>query len=147
MQSIEQTTQPARDVVFRSQLRRSAETEHNGTPMYSLERIRRRALCEAVCDGIPDEALVKAAFDLEMLRVAMLQVLPDVMMAAPTVPAEVVTLEEMQRRHCMNVLLVANNHAEKAAAMLGIAKTTLYRWLQAWKLEEEMANLGGEKVQ
>lgn len=49
------------EVIQRSELRRHEQGQPfkiNHRPMYSMERIRRRALCEALCEGIPDEDLL-----------------------------------------------------------------------------------------
>ena len=49
----------AAEMVRESERRRSEAFSVHGKPLYSLERIRRRALCEAALDGIPDGIVLK----------------------------------------------------------------------------------------
>lgn len=51
----------AEEVIQHSEVNRHEQAQPfniNFKPMYSLERIRRRALCEALCEGIPDVDLL-----------------------------------------------------------------------------------------
>lgn len=59
------------EVVQKSEVRRSERAQPfaiDYKPMYSLERTRRRHLCEAVCEGIPTLQLAALAGDMEKLR-------------------------------------------------------------------------------
>jgi len=109
----------AKEIINRSEIRRSERAEPfciNYTPMYSLERIRRRALCEAVCEGISDAELI--AMRARMRRLAA--------EAAAREPKKIVPLAELEAAAIRHAVEVAGS-CNKAAKPLGISKTTLYR--------------------
>jgi DNA-binding NtrC family response regulator len=111
--------QTAAELIERSEMRRSERALPgvcNYRPMYSLERIRRRALCEAVCEGIPDTDLVAMAAGMRRLAAE----------AAAKEPEKIVPLAEMEAQAIEHAVKVAGS-ANKAAKPLGMSKTTLYR--------------------
>jgi hypothetical protein len=64
----------ANEVIQRSEVRRHEQAQPfhiNFKPMYSLERIRRRALCEALCEGIPDADLLAMQPEFQKLAKAL----------------------------------------------------------------------------
>jgi DNA-binding NtrC family response regulator len=109
----------AEELIERSEMRRSERALPaviNYRPMYSLERIRRRALCEAVCEGIPDIDLVAMAAGMRRLAAE----------AATKEPGKIVPLAEMEVQAIQHAVAVAGS-VNKAAQPLGMSKTTLYR--------------------
>jgi len=55
---------------------------------------------------------------------------------APEQEVEILPLAEVERRHVLRVLRVANGNRERSARMLGISRRTLTRMLQRWKARE-----------
>jgi len=46
-------------------------------------------------------------------------------------------LSRVIREHCELVIAAEEGHVRRAAIVLGIAWTTLYRWMAEWKAEDQ----------
>ena len=58
--------------------------------------------------------------------------------AAPVQDDEILSLEEMERRHILHALSVCNNNKTEVCKRLGISRATLWRKLKELKIEMEM---------
>lgn len=52
-------------------------------------------------------------------------------------PVEMLTLEEVERRHVLRVLKACNGNRTDAAKVLGLDRKTLYRKLLRWNVSNE----------
>jgi DNA-binding NtrC family response regulator len=52
------------------------------------------------------------------------------------------TVEQVKKRHCMNVLRQFNGNRKDAAEALGITPKTLYTWLERWNHPPKHRNVG-----
>ena len=105
--------QTAAELIERSEMRRSERALPaviNYRPMYSLERIRRRALCEAVCEGIPDIDLVAMAAGMRRIAAE----------AAAKEPGKIVPLAEMEAQAIQHAVALSGS-GNKAAQPLGMS--------------------------
>jgi transposase-like protein len=53
------------------------------------------------------------------------------------VKSDSLKLDRVIREHCEIVLAAEEGHVRRAARVLGIAWTTLYRWIAEWKARDQ----------
>lgn len=89
-----------------------------------LENVLERALVLAELDVIGPEHLPD--------NIGAVAARPDPVETPSNEPAELVTLEELDRRHTFRVLAVTHGNREETARILGISRRTLTRMIQRW---------------
>ena len=114
----------ADDLIRQSEMLRSEQYHLRKMPIYSLERIRRRALCEAVCEGVPDSELI--AMRDQMARKAQ---------AARNAAKEeepIKTLDEVEKDAILSAYRKAGS-MRQAAKHLGLSANTMYRKMSEYR--------------
>jgi transcriptional regulator of acetoin/glycerol metabolism len=56
------------------------------------------------------------------------------LLATPVEP-EPTRVDEVLRRHCLNVYRDNGSNVSKTCKALGVGRTTLYRWFQKWEIK------------
>lgn len=136
----------AEDVISRGHAAIQERCERNGEPLYSKQRIRRRALCEAICMRFSDDELIEMRTDQiqNELRKKSAEhfYVPPVIESAKAEPISgptpdtfpIVPIEDVFRDHIVNALKSGIGHV-KASELLGIGKTTFFRKLLQYETQ------------
>jgi len=127
----------ADDMIRESEMHRSEAFNLQGKPLYSLARIRRRALCEAVCEGVPDGELIGMRDEMRKLARAAALRRTEAKAEVAAIQQEATRplrelVKELEREAIVNAVAVAGN-GFKAAKALGICANTVYRKLDEYR--------------
>lgn len=119
----------ADDLIRQSEMLRSEQYHLRKMPIYSLERIRRRALCEAVCEGVPDSKLI--AMRDSMRLIAMAEAREEAKEKAKET-GDIVPLAELEKDAILSAVHKTGS-MRKAAKQLGLSSNTMYRKMNEYR--------------
>jgi DNA-binding NtrC family response regulator len=123
----------ADDMIRESEMHRSEAFHLHGKPLYSLERIRRRALCEAVCAGIPDGELIEMRDEMRKLARAAAARQSEGKLKTAAIEQEAIRpLKELEREAIVNAVATTGS-GRAAAAALGVSANTVYKKLDEYR--------------
>ena len=119
----------ADDLIRQSEMLRSEQYHLRKIPIYSPERIRRRALCEAVCEGVPDNELI--AMRDRMSRIAFAAAKEEAKAKAKET-GDVTPLAEVEKTAILSAYHKAGS-MRQAAKQLGLSANTMYRKMSEYR--------------